>query len=679
MLEEEQDFAVRVTHAAIKSGDAEAIADARVALIGAGLEDHVAFQQLEAAARMLDATRAIDASVGEADRVALVVQAWKRRDHPATIHGLRSLGVVASAPMLDAIAVAIEAANGRRRNELVSVEDVVRLALAVHSGSEDVRRPDDDRRWRKRDTTRSMCALRVQPDDTLLLEVGTETVGSYTSGVRATTTLALALPRATVAEASVAAPLASLPLDLHAQLTELLTSGPSTDAIHRVFDHLAALADGPHADAAVALVQRTVSLWDDALCSPRARVPVETLLGPQARLFRALETTAANLVVAVPRWLADASPALRQIGTLGLCELALDDGAAHTEVLGAFEALHTVQLATELTGLESQLRYPRTVRRVILRTRWGEGGGHFLPGEEPLRRWLDRLATDCDLRRIDVGVGSAASYATLRALPARVELGAFDLAWPNHAAVLARGLGERELARLSLSSWDGVYDELRDSGLPPRVRRLSFETVPGGTAALLATGRWALGALHLRLPLRWARMHRKKPVDYTFTEADVDAIVGASFLGALDTLELDGVLGETLAARLVAGLVQARPKLRRLALNGGEIGNAALVALVEAGLLHDLEELELYRCRLKGNGIASLTHALGPRSLDTLVLARNATTQKPLEQLMAWPGLGSIRRLDLRETGLNPTQLEAVRGSPYLRQEALMLGDSTSW
>ena len=197
---------------------------------------------------------------------------------------------------------------------------------------------------------------------------------------------------------------------------------------------------------------------------------------------------------------------------------------------------------------------------------------------------------------------------------------------------------------------------------------------------MLRGAEWPLlRELQVHLPARLARMHHLTPEAITFTRGDIDALAACGALAQLEVLDLTGVLGEELAGVLVDALVRARPKLTRLVLNAGEIGNDALARLAKAGLLADLRELELYRCKLKAKGFLALLDAQGPRALTRLVLAKNSATQPTITALASWPGLATVERLDLRELSLAAAQREALQASSFLRPEALDITTYDFW
>jgi hypothetical protein len=209
---------------------------------------------------------------------------------------------------------------------------------------------------------------------------------------------------------------------------------------------------------------------------------------------------------------------------------------------------------------------------------------------------------------------------------------------------------------------------------------LELTAAPGQLALVLRHGDWSqLRALTVHLPAKWARMHRKKPPDYTFARGDVEALINAPCFPKLESLELTGILDETNAALLADALVSSRPRLQRLALNASECGNAFLEKLIAAGVLEQVAELELYRSRLKGRAFALFTEPRAPRALTRLVLAKNAATQPALEEFAAWSGLGSVKRLDLREMSFSAEQRALLESAPHLRREALDLSARDFW
>lgn len=668
--ENDKALAVKVAGEAVRSGDSESIGDARIGLVAHGLEDHVVFQQLSTAARLLDPSRALRDAPGEAAFIELLVQLWNRKAFRAVSFGLGLLGVQASEAQLGELEAAIAAVNGKRRTELLFATDVFSVVLELRHGVAASRRPVDDRGWRRKTTTRSMCALERQPDGKLRLEVGTELSSSYALSQRATTVLSLTfepapvptIPLAAPGEVSIATP-DTLAHELRVRLTALLSGEPGEQRFNQLLDALGELGDSPQADAAVALAARSLSRWPDRHrrarwnrpLTPRLMSLVRTICGDLGGLTRA---------AAGGPW-----SAVREVRLTGY---ELGDQLERPGVLEAFPSLHTLSLGSLVPS--ARLKLPSSLERLALRH---DLERHSPWSEDGLRALIPRLSAECpSVTHLEVGHGLLAPLAEL---PQKIALSVFGLHRAGDAIRLGQSLRGRPLETLSISTWPGAADELLAAKLPAQVARLHVEATPGELALLLQAPWPRLKELRVTLPAEHARMHRKKPPDYSFTRDDLEALAASRFLSQLEGLELCGVIGEELAELLVAALAREKPRLTRLTLNAGEIGNDALATLAEAGLLTSVRHLELFRCRLKASGLTALLGAHGPSELSTLVLAKNAANQQAIEALSAWSGLTSVTRLDLREVTLSPAQRASLEASPYLQPDALDASDASFW
>ncbi|MFT3709472.1 MAG: hypothetical protein QM817_17695 [Archangium sp.] len=670
--EKAKTFAVQVASEAIRSGDAEAIADAQIGLAAHGLQNDDIARQLATAAQLLDPARALAGAAGDTGFAGLMVAAWARKDFAAVSFGFSQLKMGVSAEDVAKIDAALVSANGKRRSELRSPADVVAIALEVKGGAKLARRDADDRGWRKKLTTRTFAVL--TSGEGLTLEIGTESVASYSSAIRLTTELTLAIatvepmvpPAARGGVTVVADVTASLPHALRTQLEEALRGEPSTDRFGRAMTVLSELKDPEVVAPAVALVERYVSLWPDELRATSWQFSELRWTEATRGLPRALSVGRDQL--------AAHSEALGETGRARIVELELQRPLRRAEVESAdpdalvkFPSLRVLRLH-ELSQATRAWRLPPSLR--VLR----------LGIEVDLEWALERIASDApQVERVEVVVGASPALAKL---PTSIALHVANMVRSGQPKLLADRLGARAVQGLTVSAsmWSEVADELDATPLGQQLEQLELECLPDQLENVLRGERYPkLKRLRVELPVRHARMHRRKPPDYTFTQADVDALIEAPFFASLDSLELLGVLGEERAAWLVDALLKVRPKLTRLVLNAGEIGNDALEKLLTSGVLSEVRELELFRCKLKAGAFAAFTHEYAPQRLEKLVLAKNAVAAPALEKFCAWPGLASVKRLDLREIAFSPAQLEMLGASPWIRREAIDLTDAAFW
>jgi hypothetical protein len=596
--------------------------------------------------------------------------------------GFSQLAMGISAADVARIDAALTAANGKRRTELRSAADVVAIALEVKGGAQAARRDADDRAWRKKLTTRSYVTLERVEGGGFSLAVGTESVASYSTASRLTTELTLAIPvvapapapagRTSAVEKQVDVT-ASLPHELRKRLEDALSGEPSTDRFGRAMTVLSDLKDEAQVVAAKAFAERYVSLWPDALRATSWQFS-------QLRWTPATRALPRKLLLGRDQ-LATHAEALGVEGRRGIVELELlsplrrdEPDVIAADALLAFPSLHTLRFREPAEAMHV-MRFPPSLRVL-------HPGGESLGGwwSADHFEWLvSRIASDApQVERVSVMCGTQ----SLSKLPAPIELMVSLVCRPGDAKIVARELAGRPLQGLGLlvPMWADAHEEVAGCRLGEDLRELTLEGKPGQLEALLrAVPMPKLKRLRVELPARHARMHRRKPPDYTFTRGDVEALAAAPFLAQLDTLELVGVLGEALAEVLVAALARSQPKLTRLAFLAGEIGNDALQALIESGVTRSLQELELYRCKLKASGLALFAHELAPQRLEKLVLAKNAVAAPALEKFCAWPGLASVRRLDLREISFSPAQRELLSASTWIRREALDAGDGEFW
>lgn len=676
-----QDIAVQVAAEAIRSGDAESIADAKVGLAALGVTGHSIQKQLALAAALLDPQAALVTS-GEAGFVELVTEAWKRKQLSTVAFGLSQLQLGAGETELAAISDGIAKVNGKRRTELISIADILSIAIEVRQGAASSRRPADDRRWRKRETLRSVCTLTKQQDGSCLLELGTETVESYGSAMRTATDLSLTLKAVTPqapAEVLVAdqrpPPVldstSALPQALRERLTAALASRePSIDKFQRVLDVLVDLT-GDEATRAIEFVDRHVSLWPDDTRGTRWNFDPKRITPELQPLFRSLSCGLAALCTHAQTWPAGA-PIFLKLTSLEVIEFLAPDDSVN--VLERFPALThlalkvgAISIGSSQETLARSLRLPPALRTLELGSSWDEAG---------LTSLVARVNAQCpQLESISVTPGK---LAPLDALAPSVRVSVESIVHRGHLKWVATLGAPRTFSKLTVHVIDETPTEL--APLSARTRALTLTASPGQLEPVLRHGDWSqLTALAVHLPARWARMHRKKPPDYTFARADIEALIKAPFFSKLESLKLTGILDETNAVLLAEALVGSKPPLKRLALNASECGNEFLEKLITAGVLERVTELELHRSKLKAKGFALFTEPRAPQSLTRLVLSKNAAAQPALEKFAAWSGLSSVKRLDLREMTLSPDQRALLERAPHLRREALDLSDAEFW
>ncbi|MFZ5446141.1 MAG: hypothetical protein ACOZQL_39505 [Myxococcota bacterium] len=683
----------QVAAEALRSGDAEAIADAQVGLAAAGLHDGALARRLATAASLLDPKRALEHTAGESAFAELLGALWKKRNLEAVAYGFAQLGFGATTAQLEALDAAMKKANGRRRTELVTIDDLVSALLRVRHGAPSARFPDDGGAWRRKTVTRSFCSLARQADGAVEVEVGTESIGSYQrTPTRLTSDLRLTLPavspptpppeRESAADSPppVGGDLTdTLPAPLRAELTALLRGPPHERRFERLLSRLTELEDPATLAIACTWCERTLALWPDAQRALPWMFGPERLRGPLRALPRRLCVMLDTLHLAASEWPAGEAP-WTNVTSLQLLDFAVAPGSTFDPgVLRRFTALRELLLplgTADEPGREraARLSLPATLERLVIS---GTSNSRAAPPEPALRTLVERIQADArGLRVLELGAGD---LAPLAALP-EVELELGSVGWRGQVEQLGSQLPGRLFSRVegSVSGRDGLDEWLR-SGLSRRVRRLSLSGEPGQLAPLLRLGWPHLVELRFELPAANARLMNRKPPEYTFTADDLDALIHADFLPKLERLELVGVVGEERGQKLARALVQARPPLRRLALNASECGNETLALLADGGLLQGLVELELYRCKLKANGFGLLLGERAPQALTHLVLAKNAVNQATVERLAAWQGLSSLKRLDLREVTLTPAQRELLETSAWLRREALDFSDEDFW
>ena len=170
--------------------------------------------------------------------------------------------------------------------------------------------------------------------------------------------------------------------------------------------------------------------------------------------------------------------------------------------------------------------------------------------------------------------------------------------------------------------------------------------------------------------------------------AKVEALAGSPALPGLVDLSITwGDASRQSMRKLLAN--PALTRLRRLSLQSIPVGNAVAAALA-APHTTGLEELRLRHTRLDYAGAVALAHA--PASLRVLDLHNNHIEDTGLFRLLAspvlqnleelglgscrlgpasaralanWPGLRTMRRLDLRNNLLGKADVEQIRTSPH--------------
>jgi len=131
-------------------------------------------------------------------------------------------------------------------------------------------------------------------------------------------------------------------------------------------------------------------------------------------------------------------------------------------------------------------------------------------------------------------------------------------------------------------------------------------------------------------------------------------------------------LGETFANATRA------PTLRSLALAGATLRPEEAAQLARAPCLSQLEELNLDRCSLGGEGLQAFLHAMSLPSLRSLCLAHNSLRDEGALALAASPAVKQLTSLELGTNYIHPKGIAALASSPNLASLQRLLIDESS-
>jgi uncharacterized protein (TIGR02996 family) len=219
--------------------------------------------------------------------------------------------------------------------------------------------------------------------------------------------------------------------------------------------------------------------------------------------------------------------------------------------------------------------------------------------------------------------------------PRRAELAAVE-------EVLLRDYGE---------AWLGPLAEFVSE---PTFRRGFVESANVGVRQFLSNGT----LLFSLTPLRHVKLLRLTQAHITPAE-----LAACPHLARLRGLDLQGsMVGDEVLAELLASphLVN----VEELQLRNTQAGPRALAALRTGGLKR-LKVLNLSSCALRA-GLHELTADTPPFRLEVLALSDNALDNDQVRELGAWPGLASVRELDLGYNLLRVPGGQALAAAPFV-------------
>jgi uncharacterized protein (TIGR02996 family) len=169
-----------------------------------------------------------------------------------------------------------------------------------------------------------------------------------------------------------------------------------------------------------------------------------------------------------------------------------------------------------------------------------------------------------------------------------------------------------------------------------------------------------------------ANLHTLDVFQMNLEDSGAEVLAASEFLRPTKVLLSCSGLGPTGLARLLASPFASR--LRHLEPSG--LGNWGVPVIAEAPLDH-LRYLTLYDCGCGTAGITALTRSRHLTQLVTLDLRLARFKDAAVEVLAGWPGLASVRALDLSQhMQVTGRGVEALVRSPYFRPEHLELEDT---
>ncbi|HEY1191175.1 MAG TPA: TIGR02996 domain-containing protein [Gemmata sp.] len=127
----------------------------------------------------------------------------------------------------------------------------------------------------------------------------------------------------------------------------------------------------------------------------------------------------------------------------------------------------------------------------------------------------------------------------------------------------------------------------------------------------------------------------------------------------VESMTIGNVIAESICAPHFAGLQELR--LRRLGIDG--IGASTLAKLPATGL----RVIDLHNNPIGNDGLRGLLAAPAAQTVEELCLTSCRLTVEAVRALAAWPGLGTVRVLDLRANAVSDTDAREIANSTHAR------------